>query len=708
MAQKETKKAQYDVRLNWSGDYLFNQYPDGVLIICAKGIIIDVNDTFLKMTGYEKNDLLGKRMEILMPKGESRAKHVCLRKKYNKNPSKRGLESGVEPELLRKDGTSFPVDIMLSPLKTEQGMFTVTLVRDITEKQRILKNERAVKEELKAVFYSAPVAIYCLKPDRTVLSWSRAAENLFGYKAEEVVGKPYKLIPNIKGKKKECIALLDEVFTGKTVRDVHRRRLHKDGHLVDVSISAAPMYDENGKIYAATYSAEDISERLKAQERLNQLAFFDELTKLPNSASLQRQIENYFSNVKSGENRPLAVAIIELEGAREVTNTLGRQSGNELIKQVAKRIEAFFCKETNIYRTSRYEFVLTKENCGDPRIIMEAVEKIIEQIRLPFNIDNQTVHISASAGAAVAPLHGKNYEELLANVSLALNAAMGDNIRDVRFFSISIRTAAQASRQLDLELRHAFEKNEFELFYQPQISLKNGNLVGAEALVRWRHKEHGIIYPGGFIDALANNPISYKVGKWIMREAIEKCAFWRKHLQQDLRIGVNLFGSQFEHDIVEDVEDALVDFDLPANLLELEITENIALNSDLSIIKPLQKISDIGVGIAFDDFGTGYASLSYLIQYPLSRIKIDKSFLENVPKNSEKATIVSALIKMAHGLGLEVIAEGVENEEHIKFLCSKNCEEVQGYFYSKPLAEEEFIEFVKSAHFTKYKSCAAS
>ena len=690
------KTSQIDVRLNWSGDYLFDQYPDGVLIIRSDGIITDANKTFLELTCYNKSDLLGKRMEILMPKGKGRADHVCLRKKYVKNPNKRALDSGVEPELMRKDGTSFPVDIMLSPLKTEAGMFTVTLVRDITEKQKILKNEREAKNKLDAVLGSAPIAIYSLSLDATVLSWSKGAENLFGYSEEEVVGKPYKLIPTIKGKKKECVALLDEVFKGETVRDVQRKRLHKNGSLVNVSISAAPMYDESGKIYAATYSAQDITERLNAQKKLNQLAYFDCLTKLPNQACLQKDLEVHLSDLEGFTPRPISIAIIELEGFREVNNTLGRSSGNNLIKQVAKRISKLNNDSVKLYRTGGYEFAITIAHCGDPRIIMAEVESIINEVSIPFEVDNQIAHIKANAGVAIAPLHGQDFEELLVNTSLALSAAKNDNVKQARFFSMSIRTTAHASRELDLDLRRAFEGSEFELYYQPQVSLPTEKIIGAEALLRWRHKDHGIIPPGGFIDALGKNPIAYDVGKWIMRKAIEKAANWRNMGLGDLRIGANLFAAQFEHDIIEDVEDALTDFALPAKLLELEITENIALGSDETIIKPLKEIKNMGVGIAFDDFGTGYASLSYLMQYPLSRIKIDRSFLRNIPKNKQQITIVHALIAMSHGLELKVIAEGVETKEHVEFLCSQNCEEAQGYFYAKPLEEKDFIKYLEN------------
>jgi len=687
------------IGMNWEGDFLFNQYPDGVMIVGGNGMIIDVNATFLGMTGYEKSDLQGKTMEILMPRRQ-RAVHVGQRKEYCANPRKRELETGIEPEVQCKDGSIFPADIMLSPLQTEAGMLTVALIRDITKRRQIEKSERRAKETLSAVFNAAPVALFCIDVEGRVLSWSREAERLFGYPGKEVVGRPYKLAPapdtDAADRSRQCPGLLERVFGGETIRDAQRKRLHKNGSLVDVSISGAPMYDEQGNIYAVAFSAQDISQRLRTEKQLNQLAYFDELTGLPNQACLQKDIAAHFSEFPETGKYPISVAILELEGFREVNDMLGGTSGAKLLKKAVNRLEEVGAGNVKIYHTGRYAFSITIPQCGDPRAIMDIVDPMLGQLSIPFEIDGQRVHIGANAGVAIAPHHGRDVEELLANTSLALSVAKSDSTRNCRFFSMSIRTSAQASRELDINLHRAFESEEFELFFQPQINLASGAIVGAEALLRWRHREHGIIQPGMFINALGKNPIAYDVGKWIMRTAIEKTAAWRKMGLGDLRIGVNLFAVQLGDKIIKDVEDALSDFALPANALELEITENIALGSDKSIIATLRTLKDMGIGIAFDDFGTGYASLSYLVRYPLTRIKIDRSFLKDIPRSTEGAAIVRSLITMSHALGLKVIAEGVETIEHVRFLAEKNCEEAQGYHYSRPIPDREFIEYIRS------------
>jgi EAL domain-containing protein (putative c-di-GMP-specific phosphodiesterase class I) len=341
------------------------------------------------------------------------------------------------------------------------------------------------------------------------------------------------------------------------------------------------------------------------------------------------------------------------------------------------------------------EFVVVLPNCGDPRIISEIVDLMLKRLNEPFVINDQLVHLGASAGVAIAPQDGADVEELIANADLALYQAKADGGRNLRFFMPVLRAQAQARRSLGLELRHAFTNNEFEIHFQPQIRLCDKAVVGAEALLRWRHPQRGLLAPGAFIDTLAESAIASGVGRWIIRAACEQAAAWRAMGLPLVRVGVNLFPSQaYDEALSQDVMEALHDFGLPANALELEITENIALNRGDSAA--LQRLHDAGVKIAFDDFGTGYASLSYLTRLPLSRIKIDRSFVGKITRDAQDAAIVRSLIAMAHNLKLGVIAEGVETSEQAEFLINEKCEEAQGFLYAKPLPAEQFEAYLRS------------
>jgi EAL domain-containing protein (putative c-di-GMP-specific phosphodiesterase class I) len=341
------------------------------------------------------------------------------------------------------------------------------------------------------------------------------------------------------------------------------------------------------------------------------------------------------------------------------------------------------------------EFVVVLSHCGDPRIVSEIVDLMLKRLNEPFTINDQVVHLGASAGVAIAPQDGADVEELIANADLALYQAKADGGRNLRFFMPVLRAQAQARRSLGLELRRAFAENEFEIHFQPQIRLADQAVVGAEALLRWRHPQRGLLAPGAFIDTLAESAIASGVGRWIIRTACAQAAAWRAMGLPLVRVGVNLFPSQaYDEALSQDVMEALRDFGLPADALELEITENIALNREDSAV--LERLHDEGVKLAFDDFGTGYASLSYLTRLPLTRIKIDRSFVAKITRDEQDAAIVRSLIAMAHNLNLGVIAEGVETSQQADFLLNERCEEAQGFLYAKPLPADQFEAYLRA------------
>jgi diguanylate cyclase (GGDEF)-like protein len=465
---------------------------------------------------------------------------------------------------------------------------------------------------------------------------------------------------------------------------------------VDVRIAAAPMYHPDGTVRGVAWAHEDITDRKRAEEQLKRLAHYDPLTGLPNRLSLQKALERLLSEDR---HRPTTIALFDLDGFKDVNDTLGHSIGDQLLIEVGQRlIESTERRgETDqVFRLGGDEFVVIIPECGDPRVVGASVDAMLKRLAEPFRISEQALHLGGSAGVAIAPNDGATVDDLIANADLALYQAKSEGGRRYRLFMPILRAQAQARRGLDLELRRAFAQNELELYFQPEIRLTDRTVVGAEALLRWRHPERGILAPWVFIDTLANSSIAPDVGRWIIHAACAQAAAWRAMGLPLGRIGVNLFPAQLHGDaLLKDIEDALRQSGLPAPALELEITENVALNYEVAIT-PLQKLSDRGVKLAFDDFGTGYASLSYLTRFPLSRIKIDRSFVRNITDNTEHAAIVRSLIAMAHNLGLEVIAEGVETEAQAAFLLEQDCEEAQGFLFAKPLPAAEFEDYLRA------------
>jgi EAL domain-containing protein (putative c-di-GMP-specific phosphodiesterase class I) len=329
-------------------------------------------------------------------------------------------------------------------------------------------------------------------------------------------------------------------------------------------------------------------------------------------------------------------------------------------------------------------------------VIAEIVDTILKRLAEPFDINGNILHVGSSAGIAIAPNDADQADDLIANADLALYQAKADGGKVYRFFLPALRARAQARRGLGIELRRAFSEGELELYYQPQVRLTDNAVLGAEALLRWRHPERGLIAPAAFIDALSESSIAAEVGIWIIRTACEQAASWRGMGLALDRIAVNLFPAQaYSIGLAADVEAVLRATGLPPDCLELEITENAALTGEAPDAT-LQKIDALGVKLAFDDFGTGYASLTYLTRFPVWRIKVDRGFVARITDSPEDAAMVRSLIAMAHNLGLSVIAEGVETEAQAAFLLKEHCEEAQGFLYAKPLPPAEFETYLTS------------
>jgi diguanylate cyclase (GGDEF)-like protein/PAS domain S-box-containing protein len=571
--------------------------------------------------------------------------------------------------------------------RDEVGMLATTF-------NRMASSLEDRQEELSAVIDAAQVAIACADTERRVFLWNRAAVQMFGHTAEEAIGHLAKIVPA--SGMEQSTGFFRRAIGGETVRDVEVKRMRKGGSLVDVRLSAAPMYYRDGTVRAVAWAYQDITERKKAEEQLRRVAHFDPLTGLPNRLSLEKELGRRLS---SCSDQPIAVALFDLDEFKDVNDLLGHAAGDELLIEVGHRLtevaHRFRCVGP-VCRLGGDEFIVLMPDCGDLRVITEVVEAMFKRVGERIEIGGQNLQVASCAGIAIGPRDGTNVKELIANADLALYRAKSVGGRTYRLFTPVMLTEAQARRVLTSELRRAFVKNEFELHFQPQIRLADNAVVGVEAVLRWRHPERGILAPGAFIDALSDSSVAPSVGRWVLRASCQQMSSWRASGLSLPRIGVNLFPTQAHSaTLVKDVEEALCSSGLLPDALELEITENIALNYQ-DAIEPLKTLHDFGVKLAFDDFGTGYASLSYLTRLPLAHIKIDRSFIDKVTEDAEHSAIVRSLIVLAHNLGLEVIAEGVETEAQASFLRKERCEEAQGYLYAKPLPAIEFERYVRT------------
>jgi diguanylate cyclase (GGDEF)-like protein/PAS domain S-box-containing protein len=450
------------------------------------------------------------------------------------------------------------------------------------------------KDTLAAVIDASPVAISCCDLERRIILWNRSAEQIYGYTTEEAIGRPVKVVPPEGAT--ESLILYSRALAGETIRDAQVKRMRKDGTCVHVRIAAAPMHNRDGSVRGVAWAVEDITDRKRAEEQLQRLAHYDPLTGLPNRLSLQKELGRLLAG--EGRPRPTGIALFDLDDFKDVNDTLGHSIGDQLLVDIGHRLSEVGesrGKVARVFRLGGDEFVVVVPNCGDPCLIDELVRAMLDHLARPFKIGDHTLHIGGSAGVAVAPNDGLNVDDLIANADLALYQAKAAGGRMCRHFQPVLRAQAQARRALDVELRRAFARSELELYFQPQIRLADGAIVGAEALLRWRHPERGILAPGAFIGILAESSIARDVGRWIIRSACETTASWRAMGLALGRIAVNLFPAQLHDDVLlKDIDDALQETGLPPEILELEIIENVALQHK-DAAETLQKLRARGL-----------------------------------------------------------------------------------------------------------------
>ncbi|TXM96619.1 EAL domain-containing protein [Methylobacterium sp. WL64] len=561
------------------------------------------------------------------------------------------------------------------------------LTLDRLELRRLEVAQRASQSRFVQIASTSPDGIVCADATGHITFWNAAAERIFGYSAAEALGHAIDLIvpERMRGGHGGSLHRVagggKPRLLGKTVELPAR---HKDSTEFPIELSLS-RWEEQGR---AAFGAivRDIRERRANEDRLFRLAHLDPLTELPNRAVLCELLTEI---VTAG--RAVSVLMFDLDGFKEINDSHGHATGDAALKAMAARLLACIRPIDTVSRLGGDEFVVLMPDIGDPLRAAEVADTIIAAVAEPFEHEGQTLRLGTSVGIAMAPAHGDSADDLLSCADLALYQAKGDGRDCHRLFTPVLRQQAQRVRSCRDELGRAVERGEFVLFYQPQVRLSDGSLVGAEALIRWQHPERGLLAPAAFLDVLDISRYAAPVGDWVLRTACTQAAAWREAGAPEFRIGVNLCSAQVQRgDLAETVRATLLDTGFPAAGLELEITENIVLRHDAEMVAALRSLREAGVGIAFDDYGTGYASLSLLKRFPLTRLKIDRSFVTGMLTSHQDVTIVRAILQLGHGFKLEVIAEGIETEAEHARLRAKGCQEGQGYLFGKPMPADVF------------------
>lgn len=454
-----------------------------------------------------------------------------------------------------------------------------------------------------------------------------------------------------------------------------------------------PIIDSNGQITGIAATIQDITERKKAEDLIEFQTYYDQITELPNRLSLTERLEQYMSRAEQN-NRFLSVILFHIDRFREVNDTLGHRIGDQLLRIIAKQFSDYFRDEAVLARFDGATFALVAENLNSVDETAIMAQQILDMLSQPYIVHEHEVFISGSIGISMHPMEANDKETLLKNADTAMSRARKNGGNQYQFFSIEMNTMAEQRLQLETDLRKALDKNQFEVYYQPQIDTQSRQLIGMEALIRWNHPERGLISPFEFIPIAEETGLIIPIGNWVLQTAVAQTKKWHG-MGYKLRIGVNLSAHQFtDTNLIGNIIQALETTGLEAKYLDLEVTESVAMHDFKATLAILDEIKDMGVLTSIDDFGTGHSSLSYLQRMPVNTIKIDRAFIKDIGETDD-GNLAKAIIAMAHSLELNVIAEGIETELHYNFMKQHNCNELQGFLFSRPLPADEFEAYLQ-------------
>lgn len=547
--------------------------------------------------------------------------------------------------------------------------------------------------------HSATAAL-CARSDNQIVSWNSAATQLFGHTAAEVIGQQLSMIIPARHHAAHHAGFARAVRYGQARlagKSVEILALHAEGHEFPVELSLSMWLESGSPMFGALIR--DITDRHSAKQRLEHLAHCDMLTSLPNRNALQERL------VTAMDTGPCSLLLLDLDGFKHVNDSLGHSVGDMLLAAVAVRLTGAVDNIGYLARLGGDEFAILSSST-DTRSLDELTTRIFDSLRAPFELIGQSVYVGTSIGIATSARNARSVEKLISSADLALYSAKNKGGAACVFFEPAMKEQAEQRQRVGAELHQAVLNNELELWYQPQVALDDQRLLGAEALLRWRHPSRGLLAPNAFIALLEECIIAEEVGDWIVDQACAAAAYWQRSGLGALRVSMNLFVAQFRSGRLFDVVTAsLHRHGLAPGQIELEITENTVFRQDEHSTKALRRLKTLGVGIALDDFGTGFASLSLLQEYPLTRLKIDRRFVACIDRRTGDAGIVDAVLRMAGSLGLAVTAEGVETAEQVAVLKRLGCKEAQGYLFGYPMPSTSFVEAYTGKSHLACKPC---
>ena len=572
-------------------------------------------------------------------------------------------------------------------------------LRNAIERESIEDALYVEKERAVVTLNSIGDAVLCTDVFGRITYLNLVAETMTGWRREEAIGKSLaEVFQIIDGTTRKPaldpleMAVEQNRTVGLTLNCILIRR---DGFESAIEDSAAPIHDRAGRVIGAVIVFHDVSAARAMSAQMTHSAQYDAVTHLPNRMLLNDRISQAIS-LAHRQNRPLAVLFLDLDHFKNINDSLGHSVGDKLLQSVSKRLLSGLRGSDTVSRQGGDEFVILLSEISYPEDAAISARKILLSLSMPHAIGTRDLHIDGSIGISVYPADGQDAETLINHADTAMYHAKEHGRNNFQFFKVEMNLKAVERQLLESSLRYALEREEFLLHYQPKVNLDSGDIAGAEALVRWQHPDRGLIYPAQFVPIAEECGLIVQIGRWVLRETCRHAREWQDAGLPFKRVSVNVSAVEFrDKGFVETVRAILAETGLKARYLDLELTEGVLMDDVESTASVLQTLKAMGVHLAVDDFGTGYSSLSYLRQFPIDVLKIDQSFVQQITGDPYDSAIVSAIIDMGKNLNQRVIAEGIETQQQLAFLRARRCEEGQGYFFSRPVAADQFAQLLQ-------------
>ena len=648
--------------------------------IAPDGMVLYVNNHACESLGYSRDEMIGRYVWEFDPDFPPEAWPSMW-----EGLKKTGVVY-IESRHQRKDGTIFPIEVTGNYISANEEEYSFVFVQDITERKRIEEQLMLAHTTIN----KSKNAFYWLNPEGQVQYVNDFACQSLGYSREELIGMHiWDFDPDFP--REAWLPSWVELKEKGTI-NLESRHKRKDGTIFPIEVTGNYIVS-NGVEHSFVF-VQDISERQQADESIQHLAYFDALTGLPNRTLLHDRMEQLLAWA-ARDQKEFSVLFLDLDRFKYINDSMGHTVGDKLLQSVANRLKLCVRDADTVSRIGGDEFIILLRDT-DAVGAARVAHNILKSLEVTYDIDNLQIFTHASIGISTYPANAQDVEKLIKYADIAMYRAKEEGRNNFQFFAAEMNLRSDLLFSIEKDLRLALEQDEFSLHYQPQANLVTGKVCGAEALLRWKHSKKGFISPAEFIPVAEETGQIVPIGEWVLRTACKQLAEWRRQGMAIFPLAVNLSIRQLRQpELALIIAGIIKETGLQPGDLELEITEGIMMNYVQSAMAFLQQMNKLGVQLSIDDFGTGFSSLSYLKKLPVDKLKIDQSFVRDIELDESDDAIVRSIIGLGHQFRLKVIAEGVETKEQLAFLRASGCDEIQGYYFSRPIPADEFMKFIK-------------